>query len=327
MKRTNRSLYSCARLFLFAATAFVLAALPGVSHAQDLFVASYQGDVSEFDATTGAELNAAFINTPGGGNIGLTSAGSTLYVENYNTGTVSAYSTATPNTSLPGFTPVTGHNTRGGIVVSNGVLYVADFDGSTIRAYNASTGAALSGFVSPAVTGPRGIVISPDGTTLYVAENISGASLGVFNLATGTQTASYNAGTITQGLALSPTGTPLYVVASGDNNVNQFTSPATGMTTSTSPFESGLNGPTCTTLYGTTLYVSELGNGGMVQAFNTSTGAAMAGFTTITNAPGLNQPYYMAVVVPEPSTWALLGVGGAALLGCRRCVRRAAKGC
>ena len=44
-----------------------------------------------------------------------------------------------------------------------------------------------------------------------------------------------------------------------------------------------------------------------------------------------NKPYIGGVtfsgVVPEPSTWALLGVGGAALLGCRRCVRRAAKGC
>ena len=50
MKRTNRPLSSCARLFLLAATAFVLAALPGVSHAQT---------VDTWDGGTGNWSNGA----------------------------------------------------------------------------------------------------------------------------------------------------------------------------------------------------------------------------------------------------------------------------
>ena len=81
-------------------------------------------------------------------------------------------------------------------------------------------------------------------------------------------------------------------------------------------FITGLNGATGLAVSGNDLFVLNEGSGlgtGTVGEYNATTGAALnAGFIT-----GLDVPTGLAVVsvVPEPSTWSMIAIGGVALLG------------
>jgi hypothetical protein len=103
----------------------------------------------------------------------------------------------------------------------------------------------------------------------------------------------------------------LYIGNDGNNTVSEYDATIGGPAIPTfNP--AGVDGPGNLALSGNDLYVSNYGNN-TVGEYNATTGAAIA---TFVNPVGLDDPNGLAVSgVPEPSSWALLGLGGAALLG------------
>jgi YVTN family beta-propeller protein len=145
--------------------------------------------------------------------------GRKLYVAGL--GSVTMISTVTqqillPNATYPGTVPAVGH----GIAVSpdGRRVYVAAADG--IIALDAALiqpipGESISGFAIDAGTraGPQALAISPDGTLLYVADNLAGGVLRILTLATGTYTSSapFGAQLVPTTVAASPDGRKVYV--------------------------------------------------------------------------------------------------------------------
>ena len=66
---------------------------------------------------------------------------------------------------------------------------------------------------------PRGVAVSPDGTTAYVANSFSN-TVSVINTTTNTVTTTITVGTLPRGVAVSPDGTTLYVTNWDDADVS-----------------------------------------------------------------------------------------------------------
>jgi hypothetical protein len=152
-----------------------------------LFVANQASNtIGEYNAATGAEINAAFISTGLNKPTGLAVAGNTLFVANFVTkGSVGAYNAATGAEINAAFIP--NLTKPAGLAVAGNTLFVASTGGTMgkgiVSAYSAATGAALN--PSPLVTGlngPTGVVVT--GNTLFVS-NEGGNTVGVYNASTG----------------------------------------------------------------------------------------------------------------------------------------------
>ena len=195
-------------------------ALPSIARAQ-LFVnlsRSPVGSVGEYDATTGATINASFItglNTP---ILGLAISGHHLFVV-HNSTTVGEYDATTGAAINAGF--ITGLNGPLGLAVSGNTLFVTD--NGTVGEYNATTGAAINPRFITGLDEPDGLTVS--GSTLFVSSFGSGlaepsGTVGEYDVTTGT---AVNASFITglngpTGLAVGavPEPSPLSMMIAGD---------------------------------------------------------------------------------------------------------------
>ena len=79
---------------------------------------------------------------------------------------------------------ITGLDEPAGIAIGGDYLYVANFGGTTIGKYNATTGATINANFISGLTGPNAIVISDDGNYLYVV-NSRATTVGMYNTSDG----------------------------------------------------------------------------------------------------------------------------------------------
>jgi hypothetical protein len=114
----------------------VLWAIPGNAHAQ-LYVGQFNnGSVGEYDAITGAAINANFITGPN--SFGLALSGNNLFVANWVGTTVGEYDATTGVAVNANF--ITGLNNPTGLALSGGNLFVSSYNGGTVGEYDAATG-------------------------------------------------------------------------------------------------------------------------------------------------------------------------------------------
>ena len=122
-------------------------AMPGNACAQVLYVSPQAANVvGEYDATSGAAINANLVTAGEGLNrpVGLALSGNNLFVSNFGGTTVGEYDATTGAAINASF--ITGLNAPYGMALSGNNLFVAngsDF-GTTVGEYNATTGAAIT---------------------------------------------------------------------------------------------------------------------------------------------------------------------------------------
>jgi hypothetical protein len=114
-------------------------------------------NVGEYNATTGAVINANFITgleLPRG----LAVSGNNLFVTNWGApySTVGEYDATTGAAMNANF--ATGLNTPGGLAVSGNDLFVADYGNSTVIQYDTTTGAVINFY---RLASPSGLAVTP----------------------------------------------------------------------------------------------------------------------------------------------------------------------
>jgi hypothetical protein len=174
----------------FIATAAVLA-MPRNAHAQ-IYVTSdpilgEEGMVSEYDATTGALINANFVTgflQPGL----LALKGNILFVPDQDTGVLGTYNARTGAAINSSF--ITGLSPFGialwpNIPLSRNTLFVANIGSNTVGAYDAATGATINASFITGLSNPTAIVVQ--GNNLFVAnsQSFTGNTVGKYNAHTG----------------------------------------------------------------------------------------------------------------------------------------------
>ena len=162
--------------------------------------------------------------------------GHRAYVANRGDGTISMINTATSQVMVSTPMGSGGAVTVQGVAVSpDGRRVYADFyAGATgmrgISVLHATTTGVLdtitlgTGLPSPLGPNPQGITVSPDGRTLYVANNFAGGGFIVIDVATNQQLASVamGPGDVPRGVAPSPDGSRAYMAFAGVNVIEVF---------------------------------------------------------------------------------------------------------
>ena len=150
--------------------------------AGDVGTASGSGTVGEYDASTGATINAFFITGLNRFYYGLALSGNTLFVANLDGGggRVGAYDAATGAPINADF--ITGLNDPVGLALSGNHLFVANFAGSTVGEYDASTGAAINARFISGLSEPFGLALSDN--TLFVSNRLTN-TVGAYDATTG----------------------------------------------------------------------------------------------------------------------------------------------
>ena len=326
MKTT--SLLHSRSLALATTTAALLALAPGRAAADPaaIFVSNYGGsNVPAYSATGAAATSytkpAGFSDPEG---LAYNPANGMLYVADGSAAKIRTFNASTGAETSIGFANATGLDNPKSLALDAGVLYAANSNANTVTAYNAATGAVVtSGFTSPTgLSHPFGLAVNS--TTLYVT-NIGSNTLGAFNLATGTAAAGFTPITgLNAPFGVALYGNDLFVSNHSGDTVGEYDA-TTGAVINAS-FVTGVHGPYGLAILGNRLLVAN-GSSTTVGAYGIPAVALLNNVPTSSNASfltGLSEPDYIAVV-PEPSTWALLGVG-ASVLGlalCRRAVRPA----
>ena len=185
---------------------------------------SGSNNVSEIDTTNNTVVTTIPVGTAPIG-LGVSPNGLYLYVANYGSANVSVIYTSTRQ-SVEGWPQGVGFEPLGVAVGSNGYAYVTRFGSSGVVVISgifklaANTVPALpSGYVD---TGgrPSGVAVSPDGSTVYVANNAGGEnSVSVLNSATLTRIATVPVGSSPFGIAAAATGGLVYVGNSGSTTI------------------------------------------------------------------------------------------------------------
>jgi RHS repeat-associated protein len=304
-----------AALFLMPAFLFAWILLPGSACAQ-LYVAQ-DGSVSvgEYNATSGAVINANYITISMGISYptALALTGNTLFVANAGANTVGEYDVSNPKmgVAINADFISAGLSWPIGLAISGTNLYVANGNGNaSIGEYNTSTAAVINSNFIPApldLGSPSALAVSSDGSTLFVAHyqqfnNPKNPGLGSVSAYDAKSGALIN-GNLIIGLkgpaALEVSGDTLYVVNSGytavgAGSVGEY-SASTGTVLNAS-FIPGLTQPFGIATLGNTIFVAMHNSG--VASYNASNGALLnANF--ITQAVS---PYGLAVTTsgPEP---------------------------
>ena len=325
--KTNLLLRS--RSLAFALATVLLALAPGRAAADPaaIFVSNYNGAngyVSAYSATgaaaTGYTAPTGFSDAQG---VAYNPPNGMLYLADFGENQIRTFNAATGAETQIGFANAAGLGSPYGLALNAGVLYVANYGGNTVTAYNAATGATVtSGFTAP--TGlNRPIGLAVNATTLYVA-NAGNGTLVAFNLATGTPVFAVAGLTSPRGVALF--GNDLFVANGGSANTVGEYNATTGAVINAS-FVTGLSAPVGLAVLGNRLLVANT-SGNTVGAYGIPATAAFGNVPTSSTpsflSTGLNGPDFVAVV-PEPSAWALLATGTAALVLARRPRRAAAR--
>ena len=286
MAHQTRSLYSLA---LGAVASAVLWAAPATSHAQNLYISSFDnGSVGEYNGTTGAAVSDFTTISPGFGVEGVAVSGGTLYVPAPSGTTVREYD-ATAGGATTGSISPSGLDGPVGVAVSGNDIYVSNVDGDTVGGYNITTGDPLPGFTT--ITGlnePLGLTVS--GGYLYVADTDNHRVV-KYNATTGALVASFTfPGFINDPIDVAVSGNDMYVTIG--NTVAEFDA-TTGTQNMAFTPPSGLQVAWGVAVSGSTVYVADAGNNvNTVFAFNATTGAAVPGFTCNS---GLDNPRFIAV--------------------------------
>jgi DNA-binding beta-propeller fold protein YncE len=251
-------------------------------------------------------------STTGSGPAGIAISpnGSCLYVANYGSDSLSAFTIGSDGTLSP-ITLSTAGSAAGsgpwGIAISpNGsCLYVTNSgsDGSNgLSAYSIGSGGTLSPITlstAGSTTGsqPWGIAISPNGSYLYVT-NRNGESTGSLSAysigSTGTlspitlSAAGSTTGAGPEGIAISPNGSHLYVANYASNSLSAFTIGSNGtlspITLSTAGSTTGSGGGIAISPNGSYLYVTNGGIDGTngLSAFTIGPGGTLSPITLST---------------------------------------------
>jgi hypothetical protein len=160
-------------------------AAPRSALAQVLYVSQGNNLIAEYNATTGALINASFI-TGLGDPYGLLLSGNTLFVANEGDSegtTIGEYNATTGAVINANF--ITGLTGPFGLALSGNTLFVSNVSSGTIGEYNATTGAVINANFITGLNEPGGLALS--GNSLFVA-NIgggNGTTVGEYNATTG----------------------------------------------------------------------------------------------------------------------------------------------
>ncbi|MFL9499030.1 autotransporter domain-containing protein [Rhodopseudomonas palustris] len=171
------------------------------------YVVNNGGSVSVLDVVAHTVVGTIGVGTDSSG-IAISPDGKFVYVTNYSSNSVSVISSATNQvvSSISASRPY-------GIAVSadGGTLYVTNLQGASVTVIDAASGTALTS-VSVGIS-PVAVVVSRDGSRIYVSNEGNGGSLSVVDTASRTVVATINgpAGNA----ALSPDGSRLYVTDQG----------------------------------------------------------------------------------------------------------------
>ena len=153
----------------------------------------------------------------------ISADGTSVYVVNYGSNTVSIY---TRNTSTGALTAngtiATGTNPNGICISADGtIVYVANYTSNTVSIYtrNTSTGVLTANGTIATGTNPFGICISADGTSVYVS-NLNSNTVSIYNVVTGTMTVTDNSFT-----APDSTSTAATLTANANNSITRQSVP------------------------------------------------------------------------------------------------------
>jgi len=279
---------------------------PPAQARQILYIVDSLNGIGEFNAVTGAAVNASLIPTGGAHSVVL-DRNNHLFVAQSNV--VSEYDATTGASINPNFISGPNLNTQGLLLDSNNHMFVSDFTHNAVHEYDATTGAAINyNFINgQGLNGPTGMAM--DGNNHFFVRNTSGGSVGVYDATTG---ATINASLVSPlgqsyGLAVDSLN---HLLVGASSEVNEYDA-TTGAAINT-PFVPNIGASTITGLAldgNNDLYV--LSVGGKVGQYDATTGATLNAnlITGLTNPQGFT---YFAPV-PEPSS--LLLVAGAAGIG------------
>ena len=294
-------------LFRFAVVlAAMLLVRATATQAQIAYVSYNMNEIGEYNAATGATINANFITNSGLAR-GVVFSNNTLYFNEEANYTINAFN-ATTGAAVAGFTPIyNSTNTPNGVAAAGNNVYVSYY--GMVTASSGTTGAPLAGFTT--ITGLYNAgAMAILGNNLFVA-NTYGDTVGEYNATTG---AVINAAFLTLSYNL-------YVSSGPGDTIASYSLTNGAVDTRFTP-PTGLKFPDFISVANNLLYISTLQGGtganyaGSVQAYDATTGAPSPDFTTISN---LYSPYGVAIsTAPEPSTWALLLLGTALLLNMAR---------
>jgi YVTN family beta-propeller protein len=167
----------------------------------------------------------------------INSAGTTLYVDQQAQSNVLVISLAT-DTVTATVNLNTSQNWEMALSPDGSKLYIASGDNfslpgndSSIEVLSTATNTVTATISLGSVSYPTGLAISPDGSTIYTADQF-GNSVSVISTATDTVTSTITGFSGATGIALTPNGTTAYVSDVNDNTVKVLNT-ATGTITAT----------------------------------------------------------------------------------------------
>lgn len=266
-------------------------ALSSTTYGQ-IYVTNYGiGTVSQYDATTGATLNASFI-TGLASPEGIALYGGSLFIGDRTLGRIGKYDANTGSAINNSF--IGGLDFPMGIAVSDGNLFVATSSG--IYKYNASTGALLASITIGASS--ASYIAVGDGFLFAERQGM----IAKYNSATLTTVSTSFITGLTQPAGIALSGGTLYVTNYGNNTIGKYDASTGAAVNATFITGGALSQPAPLAFSGGNLYVVNQGNS-TLGVYNATTGATVdASFIT-----GLNygvEGIAVASAIPEPSTYA-----------------------
>lgn len=194
----------------------------------------------------------------------LSPDGTTLYVANYGSGTVSVIDTATNAVTA---TIHVGNGPNALAISSDGTtLYVANATDATVSVINTNTNTVTGSITSNATSGT--LALSPNGATLYETNSASDTLI-VMSTTTDTVTGSVLVGNGPWGTTLSSSGATLYVDNATDATISVINT-SSNTVTSTISVPNGANFSALNSA-GTTLYVANSSSSGYLSTVSTTT--------------------------------------------------------
>ena len=182
-----------------------------------------------WNSTTGLTGSQQIATGTNPRSIKLSPDGTSVYVTNRNSNTVSIYTRNTSTGVLTANGTISAGSLPQGICISpDGTsVYVTNYGSNTVSIYTRNTSTGVLTANGTIVTGaqPFGICISPDGTGVYVANfSSSTASIYTRNTSTGALTANGTIATGTQpyGICISSDGTGVYVANFGSSTASIY---------------------------------------------------------------------------------------------------------
>jgi DNA-binding beta-propeller fold protein YncE len=251
---------------------------------------------------SGAQINPVLIpDSPG--TLGIAASGGELFVTNRYTQTVSKYGVS----GAPINAPLMSTREPTAIAVDDGFIYVASFGYSTVSKYTTAGVLVNSNLISP-LPGSQGFmtIAVADGKVFTTSLGNNGGYLSVHS----TSGAPINTSLISDlnypaGLAVS--GNSIFISEVNSSRISKYALDGTLIAQSLIP---DLHAPRGMAIVGDDLYV--------VNAATHSVGHYTTSGATINGSliTGLQNVNYIAVMVPEPSTLLLAGLGIATLCLC-----------